>query len=130
MPAAILYVATTVGLLWGWSRLVQRVRPAAGAALALLPLCFTGSALLTGRVYAPIDLPYLSEPLRNYAADHGIARSHNPGLSDLYTQMIPWQHAVRESLLQARWPLWNPHLLAGTVLAANMQSAAWDPLHL
>jgi hypothetical protein len=130
MPVALLYVATTLTLICVWSRLVQRVRAAAALALVLLPLCFTGQALITRRVYAPIDLPYGSEPLGDYAPDHGIGRPHNAGLSDLYMQMIPWQHAVRQSLRRGDWPLWNPHLLAGSVLAANMQSTAWDPLHL
>ena len=85
--------------------------------LVLLPLCFTGRALLTGRVYAPIDLPYGTEPLKSHAADHGIARIHTGGLSDLYMQMIPWQHSVRQSLLRGEWPLWNPYLLCGGLLS-------------
>lgn len=130
MPAIILYVATTVGLLLAWRRLVQPVRLAAALALVLLPLCFTGRALLTGHVYAPIDLPYASGPLQDYAAHYGIGKLHNAGLSDLYMQMIPWQHAVRQSLLRGEWPLWNPHLLCGSILAASMQSTVYDPLHL
>lgn len=130
MPAGILYAVTTVALIVAWRRFVQPVDARAALALCLLPLCFTGGALLTGRVYAPIDLPYRSEPLRDYAADHGVARSHNGRLSDLYAQMIPWQHTVRQSLLRGEWPLWNPHLLCGSILAANMQSTVYDPLHL
>ena len=103
---------------------------AAAVVLVLLPLCFTGRALLTGRAYAPIDLPYATPPLQGYAADHGVARAHNHALSDVAMQMIPWQHAVRQSLWRGEWPLWNPHLLCGTPLAANMQSTVYDPLHL
>lgn len=130
MPGGILYAATVFALIAAWRRLAQPVGTSAAIVLVLLPLCFTGGALLRGRVYAPIDAPHGSEPLRDYAADHGVARIHNATLSDLYTQMIPWQHAVRQSLLRGEWPLWNPHLLCGTVLAANMQSTVYDPLHL
>ncbi len=72
----------------------------------------------------------MSEPLIDYRADFGIYKGHNGTLSDLYSQMIPWQSAVRESLAAGEWPLWNRHMLAGSVLAANMQSAPYDPLQL
>ena len=98
--------------------------------LVLLPLCFTGRALITGRIYAPIDLPYMAEPLKEYAPDVGIVPIHNGTLSDLYTQIIPWQHAVRHALSRGDWPVWNPFLLGGTVLAANMQAAPYDPLNV
>jgi hypothetical protein len=39
-------------------------------------------------------------------------------------------HAVRQSLLRGEWPLWNPYLLCGGLLAANLQSTVYDPLHL
>lgn len=113
-----------------WHRFVQPIGTAAALVLLLLPCCFTGKALFTARVYAPIDLPYMSEPLKDYAPDYGTANVHNGALSDLYMQMIPWQSAVRQSLLHGEWPLWNPYLLCGNILAANMQSTVYDPLHL
>ncbi|HYH07753.1 MAG TPA: YfhO family protein [Thermoanaerobaculia bacterium] len=136
MPAILLYLATTAGLIALWRRYVQPITLATAIVLVLLPLCFTGRALLTGRVHAPIDLPFMSEPLKDYKADYGIAtdygegKVHNGTLSDLYLQMIPWQSAVRQSLLKGEWPLWNPYMLCGSVLAANMQSTVYDPLHL
>ena len=42
---------------------------AAALVLILIPFCFTGRALLTGRVYAPIDLPFMAEPLKDYAVE-------------------------------------------------------------
>jgi hypothetical protein len=129
MPAIFLYLATAAALIAAWRRWVQPVTLAASIALALLPLCFTGGALLTGRVYAPIDLPYMSEPLQDYARDYGITGSYNGTLSDLYMQLIPWQHTVRQSLGRGEWPLWNPYMLCGSLLAANMQSAVYDPLN-
>jgi hypothetical protein len=137
MPAIFLYLPVAIGLIALWHRLVQPVRTAAAIALVLLPLCFTGRAVLTGRVYGPIDLPYMSEPLLDYAKEHGLekrengqAKIYNGTISDLYMQMIPWQAAVRASLGRGEWPLWNPYMLCGSVLAANMQSAPYDPLQL
>lgn len=127
----ILYLAAASALLLLWSRTVQPIGRLAAAALLVLPLLFTGNALLRGRVYAPIDLPYATEPLQEYAADYGAGTSaHNGTLSDLYMQMMPWQSTVREAYSRGELPLWNPYMLSGSVLAANMQSAPWDPVNL
>jgi hypothetical protein len=128
MPAIFLYLIISIALIALWRRYVQPMRAAYALALVLLPFCFTGRALLTGRVYGPIDLPYMSEPLKDYRAEHGLTGVYNGTLSDLYMQMIPWQSAVRQSLADGNWPLWNRHMLCGTVLAANMQSAPYDLL--
>ncbi len=130
MVAIILYLVTASGLIWAWRRFVQPMSRAAAIVLVLLPFCFVGRALLTARVYAPIDMPMLAEPLRDYKADYGIDEPHNGTLSDLYMQMIPWQSAVREAYSRGEWPLWNRHMLTGSVLAANMQAAPYDPLQL
>jgi hypothetical protein len=137
MPAIFLYLPVAIALIAVWHRYVQPMRTAAAIALVLMPLCFTGRALLTGRVYGPIDLPYMSEPLLDYAKENGLERRpdgtlkiHNGTISDLYMQMIPWQAAVRHSLARGEWPLWNPYMLCGSMLAANMQSAPYDPLQL
>ncbi len=137
MPAIFLYLPVAIALIALWHRHIQPIRTAAAIVLVLLPFCFTGRALLTGRVYGPIDLPYMSEPLLDYALENGVgkrptgqAKIHNGTISDLYMQLIPWQSAVRSSLGRGEWPLWNPYMLCGTVLAANMQSAPYDPLQL
>jgi hypothetical protein len=137
MPAILLYLPVAIALIALWHRFVQPVRLAAAIVLVLLPFCFTGRALLTARVYGPIDLPYMSEPLLDYAHENGVGKRptgqatiHNGTISDLYMQLIPWQGAVRASLGRGEWPLWNPYMLCGTVLAANMQSAPYDPLQL
>jgi len=135
MPAIFLYLPVAIALIALWHRCIQPIRMAAAIVLILLPFCFVGRALLTGRVYGPIDLPYMSEPLLDYAQENGVgkrptgqAKIHNGTISDLYMQLIPWQGAVRASLGRGEWPLWNPYMLCGTVLAANMQSAPYDPL--
>lgn len=130
MPAIVLYLLVTIALLLAWDRWISKISKAAAIALILIPFCFTGRALLTGKVYAPIDLPFMSEPLKDYAADYGFAEVYNGTLSDLYAQLIPWQSAVRQALAHGEWPLWNPFLLCGNILAANMQAAPYDALNV
>ncbi|MEO8034117.1 MAG: YfhO family protein, partial [Acidobacteriota bacterium] len=130
LPALLLYLLTTIVIVAIWHRYVQPVSRAATIVLVLLPLCFTGRALLTGRVYAPIDLPFQSEPLKDYAHDYGTEHGHNGTVSDLYSQIIPWRYAVRVAISHGQWPLWNPFLLCGDILAANAQSAPYDPFNL
>jgi hypothetical protein len=128
--ALLVYVLTTVAILATWHRCVQRLSRTAAIVLILMPLCFTGRALLTGRVYAPIDLPFQSEPLKDYARDYGTDHPLNGTVSDLYAQIIPWRYAVRVALTNGRWPLWNPYLFCGSILAANAQSGPYDPVNL
>jgi len=130
LPAVVLYLVATIALLLLWDRFVARISIAAALVLILVPFCFTGRALLTGRVYAPIDLPFMAEPLKDYAADYGFDKVYNGTLSDLYSQIIPWQSAVRQALAHGEWPLWNPFLLCGNILAANMQAAPYDVVNV
>jgi hypothetical protein len=126
----LLYVATALLLLWFARRELMPVSRGAALALLLLPLCMTGRALLTGGVFGPVDLPYLTEPLRDMRVPLGVPKPHNGLLSDLYAQMIPWRKAVQFSLAHGRWPLWNPFILSGTQLAAAAQPAAYSPFTL
>src|SRR5436189_2989470 len=95
VSALLLYVVVVCAILWAWDRWVQPVTLAAALVLLLLPFCFVGRALLTGRIYAPIDLPYMSEPLKAFRPDFGIDTIHNGTQTDLYQQIIPWRAAVR-----------------------------------
>ena len=127
----LLYVATALALLWLAGRFVKPFSPLAALALLLLPLCFTGRAIFTGRVYGPIDLPYLTQPLNWMRGQYGIpAEMHNGALSDLAWQMIPWRAAVRDALAHHEWPLWDRFTLGGDVLAASAQPAAYSPFTL
>lgn len=130
LPAIILYLAASIAIVLCWRRFVQPMSRAAAIVIVLLPFCFCGRALLTGRVYAPIDMPFSSEPLKDYAHEYGMETPYNGTLSDLYMQMIPWQSAVRSALTRGEWPLLNPYMLCGSMLAANMQSAPYDPMHV
>ncbi len=126
----ILYFTVTAGLAFLASRTITPMSIRAGAVLVLLPLCFTGRALLTGGVYAPIDLPYQAEPMKSIAAAHGITSMHNGVFSDVYCLNIPWKAATRAAYAQHDLPLWNPHLFAGDILAAAAQPVPYDPVFL
>ncbi|MBV8543714.1 MAG: YfhO family protein [Acidobacteria bacterium] len=130
MAALLLYLATTIALIACWRRFVQPMSRTAAIVLVLLPLCFTGRALLTGKVYSPVDLPFMSEPLNAYAAEFGVPKVHNGTLSDLYCQIIPWRSAVRTAFAHGEWPLLNPFMLCGDILAAAAQPAPYDPFNL
>ncbi|HKN48868.1 MAG TPA: hypothetical protein VJ010_01410, partial [Actinomycetota bacterium] len=45
-------------------------------------------------------------------------------------QTTPWAQVTHQQITRGRWPLWNPYQGIGQPLAANMQSAALDPLFL
>jgi hypothetical protein len=130
LAALLLYLATTIALIACWRRFVQPVSRTAAIVLVLLPLCFTGRALLTGKVYAPVDLPFMGEPLNAYAEEFGVAKVHNGTLSDLYCQIIPWRSAVRTAFANGEWPLLNPFMLCGDILAAAAQPAPYDPFNV
>src|SRR5215212_2925778 len=121
----LLYLATTTAIAALSSRFLQRIAPAIALVLILLPMVFTGRALFTGRVYAPVDLAFAYAPLENPAIT-----PHDIALSDLYCQIIPWQKAVRYALAHREWPLWNPFILCGDILAAAAQPAVYDPFNL
>ncbi|HVT44077.1 MAG TPA: YfhO family protein [Thermoanaerobaculia bacterium] len=110
-------------------RFVLPLSRLAAIALLLLPLAFTGRALLTGRVYAPIDLPYQAHPLAALKDDYGV-RFHNPAFSDVYCLNIPWKKATRISWSRGELPLWNPFLFAGDIHAAAAQTTPYEPLFL
>jgi hypothetical protein len=130
LSALFLYLLVVCTILWAWDRWVQPITLAAALVLLLLPFCFVGRALLTGRIYAPIDLPYMSEPLKAFRPDFGIDTIHNGTQTDLYEQIIPWRAAVRWAWTHGEWPLLNPFMLCGDILAAAAQPAPYDPFNL
>lgn len=126
MPA-LLYFTTAAAILFAIDRWVARVSRGAAIALLLLPLVFTGGALLTGRVYAPLDVAYLVQPLKDHRGIEGIGEPKNPMLSDIAVQMIPWREAVRRSIAERSWPLLDRYELCGDMLAGSAQPAAFSP---
>jgi hypothetical protein len=125
-----LYLLFAGALLWATSRLLRPLSLPAAAVLCLLPLVFTGPALVTGRVYAPIDLPYTAEPMKSLADDRGLDVDFRPTRFDLAFRLIPWRKAARYALKNGQWPTWNPFMLSGDVLAAAAEPAVYHPLHL
>ena len=123
----LLYAATALVLLFFVRRRLSR---AAALVLFLLPFCFVGRALLTDNVYGPVDLPYVTEPLKGMREAMGMPEIHNGVISDLYAQMIPWRKAVQYSYSHGQWPLWNPFILSGSLLAASAQPAVYSPFTL
>ncbi|HEY0590192.1 MAG TPA: YfhO family protein [Thermoanaerobaculia bacterium] len=130
LTAPLLYAATAGALLWATHRWLVPLERRIAILLALLPLLFTGPALLTGRVYAPVDIPYAAPPLKAHAAEVGLERTQNGTLSDVYSQIIPWKKAVRDAWRHGEWPLWNPYMFAGDILAGSAQAAPYDPFFL
>lgn len=126
----LLYLAAAVLVVVVIDRRVTRISRGAALGLLLLPMVFTGRALITGSVYAPLDLAYQFEPLAALREQYGIGLPRNVVLTDLITQMIPWRKAVQWSWAQGQWPLWNPFILTGDVLAATAQPAAYSPVTL
>ncbi|MEX0879755.1 MAG: YfhO family protein [Thermoanaerobaculia bacterium] len=121
------YGGTAALLLYLAHRFVLPLTRRTALLLALAPLLFTGRAILTGGVFAPLDIAYQAEPLRSRRAELGIVRTWNPLTVDVVSQMLPWRKAVRDALENGRLPLWNPHLLAGAPLLAVQQPAVLHP---
>ena len=53
---------------------------------------------------------------------------HNSVLADSALIYLPWQVAIRRSLAQGEWPLWNPDLFAGYPFQGNPQTQLYYPL--
>ena len=129
--ALALYVAVAVATLLAWHRWMTPLSARAAVVLVLLPMPFVGPALVTDRAYGGYDVLFLSQPFADYAADYGMKGSaHNWYLLDHALQLAPWQHQVRQSFARHEWPLWNPAMNAGDILAAGMQPAPYNPLNL
>lgn len=102
----------------------------AAAGIGALPLAFTGRALLTGNIYAPIDIAYLFEPFASQATRVGVQHVTNPMLSDVFAEFVPLNVALRWAFANGEWPLWSPFELCGSILAASAQAAPYHPLTL
>ena len=69
------YAAAAALLTVAARRLVAPVRLRVALLLAIAPLLFTGAAILTGRVYAPVDLLYHAPPFGARRAELRIGRT-------------------------------------------------------
>lgn len=126
----LLYLGTTGVIVWLVHRFVRPLSRASAIALVALPLAITGYALVSGRVYGPIDHLYQDDPFRALAPQFGIGAARNASAVDIISEFFPWRRAVQASLERGEWPLWNGYNLAGHPLAAEAQSAPYSPFTL
>lgn len=126
----LLYLAAALGVAAACHRWVLPLGRRAAAALVLLPLCFTGRALLSGGIYSPITSAYANLPFEAVRAEVGLDEPQVGHFLDLYGQIVPWHRAVRHAWSQGEWPLRNPFLLAGDLLAGSAQPAPFYPPNL
>jgi hypothetical protein len=126
----LLYLLFALVATWGAARWVYPIALRDRLVLGLLPLVATGWALATGRVQAPIDLPWASQPLAAARAAAGVELVSPGVLHDVHSQMIPWRKAVRWAFAHGEAPLSNPFMLAGDPLAPSAVPAAWHPVNL
>lgn len=133
MATALLYLAVAVGTLLALRApfLDALPRPSlpASIVLALVPMALVGPAIVTGRIYAPLDLALVHEPLRSVAPE-GFDEPHAEAALDVALQIVPWHAAVRAAWSAGEWPLLNSSMLAGDTLAASAQAAPYHPLNL
>jgi hypothetical protein len=125
-----LYLLTAALLLGIAHRCITPLTRWAALVLLLIPLAFTGRALLTGRVYAPVEMAFMTEPLSAYRTEVGAPLPQNGMLSDIAFQMMPWRQALRQAISEHEWPLWSRFEGCGDVLAAGAQVAPFSPFTL
>jgi|GEM_PF-5359252 len=88
-------------------------------------VAFGGRTFSTAQASRGVDACAYSDP-------HCPIAQNDPRV-DLFPQawqLAPWAHVTSASLRAHRAPLWNPYEAGGAPLAANMSSAALDPLLL
>lgn len=96
----------------------------------LMSLLWFGPVTLGARTILPTDNLFQYEPFIARAAELGVEHPHNPLLSDLVLQNLPWREHIRQSMSQGEWPLWNPYQFAGAPFLAKGQHLALYPLSL
>lgn len=123
---AVYFATCALGLFLA-NRFVHRLSWPVAVFLVFASWLITGRAMLTGGVYAPIDITYQAHPLAALGAEMGTAKTKSPILGDVVYQEIPWRKAVREAIKNGRLPLWNRFILVGEPLLAMQQPAVLHP---
>lgn len=83
--------------------------------------------MFLGQIYGPADLYYGHDPWKHLASEYGVTRIQNGILSDLAFANFPWRAAVREAVVNGRFPSWNRFVLAGSPLHGNGSPAVFHP---
>ncbi len=95
--------------------------------IAFAPILFGGrtlSAAGKGAAGTNGTSPFPGQPVADYSPDF------RPDQGASTWQAEPWAEVIERSYAEGEAPLWNPYQGAGSPLAANMVSAAFDPLLL
>ena len=121
------YGVAAAGALWLARRYGRGLSGRAAVLLAVLPLVFTGRAMLTGGLYGPADLYFGAAPWKNLPEAAAFSPPRNAILSDLAFANLPWRAAVRDAVLNGRAPLWNRFVLGGSPLLGAAQAAVLHP---
>ncbi|MGE5413175.1 MAG: hypothetical protein ACM3NW_03300, partial [Syntrophomonadaceae bacterium] len=121
------YAAAAAGLLGLARRYAADIPRGTAVLLALLPLVFTGHAVLTGGLYGPADLYYAADPWRHLPSAPAFSPPRNPILSDLAFANLPWRAALKEAVANGRAPLWNRFVLGGSPLLGAAQAGVFHP---
>lgn len=121
------YGGTAALLLFLFHRFVVPIRARIAIVLACAPLLLTGRAMLTGSVYAGIDILYDTMPFVAHREELRVLPDRTPSLADVVYQDLPWRAATRRALEQGRLPLWNASVLAGEPLLAVQQAGILQP---
>jgi len=100
--------------------------------IASLPLLFFWKFFLKGLIPVPADIIVgTSFPFRGYVWDNFVAGVpvKNGLISDVVSQLYPWRLLAAWEWQKGHVPLWNPYILGGMPLMANVQSAVFYPLN-
>lgn len=113
-----------------WSR--YRADVLAVSVLLTLALILFWPQTFGGKTLLPADNLFQWEPWQGFAAEQGVAQSHNTLLSDLILENYVWKRFILNSFRQPdgladKLPLWNPYLFAGAPFLATGQHSALYP---
>jgi hypothetical protein len=97
--------------------------------LAIFFLWFLFSHPYFIKSLVPFPSTYLVSFFPPWSASYGMPVKNN-AMPDVITQIYPWKKLTVDSWKSGSIPLWNPYSFAGTVQAANYQSAVFSPLNL
>lgn len=111
---------------WLRANLILLVASTALVLVAFADIAFMGRTFSTAwkvvgtNGFAPPVGAGIQVPVDEYRIDQGASA----------WAFEPWAQVVHRILAHGEWPLWNPYQGTGAPLAANMQSAVFDPLLL
>ncbi len=120
----LIYAVLLAGLVGlGLRALLPEVTGNEIALWGCVSLALFSPILVSGSVHLPLDYLAAFQPW-------SAAAPHNPLLTDLVTQILPFRHLVREALLAGHLPFWAHGLGTGSPLLENAQASVFSPFHL